>query len=80
MKSLRLGELRELLQGPAFSVWWTEHALAIAALHDARVRDDELSAQSETMMLRAELAQRAAIDAFGRAGEAEEDGGVGQRR
>jgi hypothetical protein len=74
MKSLRLGELRELLQGPAFSAWWTEHARAVTALHDARMRQDDLAAQSETMMLRSELAQRAAVDAFGRAGEAEEDG------
>ncbi len=74
MKSLRVGELRELLQGTAFSAWWTEHARAVAALHDARVRHDELSAHSETMMLRSELAQRAAVDAFGRAGEAEDEG------
>lgn len=74
MKSLRLGELRELLQGPAFCAWWTEHARAVAALDDARVRHEDLSAQSETMMVRSELAQRAAVDAFGRAGEAEEDG------
>src|SRR5512138_934875 len=74
MKSLRLGELRERLQGPAFSAWWTEHAQGVAALHDARVRHEELSAHSETMMLRSELAQRAAVDAFGRAGDAEEDG------
>jgi hypothetical protein len=74
MKSLRLGELRELLQGAAFSAWWTEHARAVAELGDTRARHEELSAQSETMMLRSELAQRAAVDAFGRAGDAEEDG------
>src|SRR5512138_1569901 len=74
MKSLRLGELRELLQGTKFSAWWAEHARAVAELRDARVRDEELSAQSETMMLRSELAQRAAVDAFGRAGDAEEEG------
>ncbi len=74
MKSLRLGELRELLQGATFSAWWAEHARAVAELRDARVRDEELSAQSETMMLRSELAQRAAVDAFGRAGDAEEEG------
>ncbi len=74
MKSLRLGELRELLQGPAFSAWWTEHGRAVEALRDASARHEDLSAQSETMLVRSELAQRAAVDAFGGAGVAEEEG------
>ncbi|HET8540598.1 MAG TPA: hypothetical protein VFL83_12065 [Anaeromyxobacter sp.] len=74
MKSLRLGDLRELLQGSEFSAWWTEHGRAVASLRDARTRHEDLSAQSEMMQVRSELAQRAAVDAFGRAGEAEEEG------
>ncbi len=74
MKPLRLGDLRDLLQGPAFSAWWTEYVRAGEALRDARARHDDLSAQSETMHVRSELVQRAAIDAFGRAGDAEDEG------
>src|SRR5512138_333410 len=74
MKTLRLGELRELLQGPAFSAWWTEHGRAVAALRDARALHEDLAAQSEMMAVRSEIAQRAAVDAFGRAGDAEEEG------
>lgn len=74
MKSLRLGDLRELLQGPPFVAWWAEYRRAAAGLEDARARHEDLSAQAETMALRSELAQRAAIDAFTRAGEAEEEG------
>ncbi len=74
MKSVRLGDLRELLQGSAFSAWWTEHVRAVAALQEARARHEDLSAQSETMLVRSELAQRTAVDAFGQAGEAEEEG------
>ena len=74
MKPLHLGDLRELLQGPAFSAWWSEHAKAVEALRDARARHDDLAAQSETMHVRSELAQRAAIDAFNRAGVADDEG------
>ncbi len=74
MKSLRLGELRELLQGSDFSAWWTDHARAVEALREARTRHEDLSAQSETMLVRSELAQRAAVDALGRAGDAEDEG------
>lgn len=74
MKSLRLGDLRELLQGSAFSAWWAEHVRAVAALRDASDRHEDLAAQSETMAVRSELAQRAAVDAFGRAGDADEEG------
>ncbi|HEY6099442.1 MAG TPA: hypothetical protein VIW03_08435 [Anaeromyxobacter sp.] len=74
MKSLRLGDLRELLQGSAFSAWWAELARAVGALRDARARHEDLAAQSETMLVRSELAQRTAVDAFGRAGDAEEEG------
>ncbi|BDG02536.1 hypothetical protein [Anaeromyxobacter oryzae] len=73
MKALSLGELRELLQSAAFAAWWTDHARAVSALVDARLRHDELVAQSELMDLRSELAQRAAIDTFSAAGGAEDD-------
>ena len=74
MKSLRLGDLRELLQGSAFSAWWIEYGRAVEALRDARLQHEDLFSQSEMMVVRSELAQRAAVDAFGRAGEAEEEG------
>jgi hypothetical protein len=74
VKSLRLGDLRELLQGPAFAAWWTEHGRAVAEVREARTRHADLSTQSEMMAVRSELAQRAAIDAFTRAGEREDEG------
>jgi hypothetical protein len=74
MKSLRLGDLRDLLQGAAFGEWWTEHGRVVAELAEARARHQDLSTQSETMHVRSELAQRAAVEAFTRAGKAEEEG------
>jgi hypothetical protein len=73
MKPVRLGELRELLHGAAFSAWWTEYVRSITALDEARLRYEDLLAHSEMMALRSELAQRAAAEAFSRAGEAEEE-------
>jgi hypothetical protein len=72
MKSVRLGDLRELLQGPAFSAWWADWSAAAAALADARARHEDLLSQAETMSVRSELAQRAGVEAFTRAGEAED--------
>lgn len=74
MKSVRLGDLRELLQATAFSTWWTEYARAVAALEEARVRHEDLVGQSETMLVRSEIAQRSAVDAFSRAGDQEDEG------
>jgi hypothetical protein len=74
MKPVRLGELRELLQDAAFAAWWTEWQRAGGALRDARARHDDLRSQSELMALRSELAQRAGVEAFSRAGEAEDEG------
>jgi hypothetical protein len=71
MKSVRLGDLRELLQGSAFADWWTEHARAAADLLEAQARNDDLVAQSEAMAFRSEHVQRAAIEALSRAGEEE---------
>lgn len=74
MKSVRLSELRELLQGSAFSAWWSEWTRAVAALGEARARHEELVGQSETMLVRSEIAQRSAVDAFSRAGDQEDEG------
>jgi hypothetical protein len=73
MRSLRLAELRELVQGAAFSTWWAEWSQAVAALAEARARHEDLLAQAEMMSVRSELAQRAGVEAFSRAGE-DEDG------
>lgn len=73
MKSVRLDELRELLHGTAFSAWWTGYGRAVAVLRDAALRHEDLVAQSETMLVRSELAQRAAQDAFSRAGDADDE-------
>jgi phosphoglycolate phosphatase-like HAD superfamily hydrolase len=72
MRSLRLAELRELVQGAAFSAWWADWSQAVAALAEARARHEDLLAQAEMMSVRSELAQRAAVEAFSRAGEAED--------
>ncbi|HET7825293.1 MAG TPA: hypothetical protein VFK90_08165 [Anaeromyxobacter sp.] len=74
MKSVRLGDLRELLHGSAFSSWWTEYRRAMSALQEASLRHEDLVSQSETMLVRSELAQRAAVDAFSRAGDADDEG------
>jgi hypothetical protein len=74
MKAVRLGELRELLESAAFSAWWTEWQRATSARDDARVRHEELVAQSELMALRSEIVQRAAVEAFSRSGEVEDEG------
>jgi hypothetical protein len=74
MKAVRLGDLRELLESPAFGAWWTEWQRATAAVSDARHRHEDLVAQSELMALRSEIAQRAAVDAFSRSGEVEDEG------
>lgn len=74
MKSVRLGELRELLHGSAFSNWWTEYRRAVSGLKDASLRHEDLVSQSETMLVRSELAQRAAVDTFSRAGDADDEG------
>ncbi len=74
MRSVRLGELRELLQSPAFGAWWSDWQSAVASVREARVRQEDLLSQSELMALRSELAQRAAVEAFSGSGEAEDDG------
>jgi hypothetical protein len=74
MRSVRLDELRELLHGPEFAAWWSEWQRLAEAVREARVRHEELSSQAELMVLRAELAQRAAVDAFSRAGDVGDEG------
>ncbi len=73
MKSVRLGDLRELLHGSAFSAWWAEYKKAVAALREASLRHEDLVSQSETMLTRSELAQRTAVDVFSRAGDADDE-------
>jgi hypothetical protein len=74
MKAVRLGELRELLESAAFSAWWTEWQRATGARDEARVRHEDLVAQSELMGLRSEIVQRAAVETFSRSGEVEDEG------
>jgi len=70
--ALRLSELRDLLQSPAFAAWWSELARAGSALRDAAARREDLVDQAGLMDLRAELAARNAAAALARAGEAED--------
>jgi hypothetical protein len=72
MNAVRLSDLRELLQSAPFAAWWAEYSRAVVALREARAHHEDLSSQSELMELRSELAQRAAIDTFSAAGEAED--------
>jgi hypothetical protein len=74
MRPVRLGELRDLLQGAAFAAWWSEWQAAAAAVREARARRDDLASQAELMALRSELAQRAAVDAFSHGGDADDEG------
>lgn len=74
MKAVRLGELRELLESAAFGTWWTEWQRAVSARDDARLRHEDLVAQSELMALRSEIVQRAAVESFSRSGEVEDEG------
>jgi len=74
MKAVRLSEVQELLTGQAFAAWWGDYGRAVAALRDARARHEDLVQQAEMMELRSELAQRSAIDAFSRSGDAEDRG------
>jgi hypothetical protein len=72
VKAIRLGELQELIQSQPFAAWWGDYQRAMGAAREARLHDEDLVAQAQLMELRAELAQRAAVDAFTAAGETEE--------
>jgi hypothetical protein len=72
VKALRLGELQQLIQSQPFAAWWADFQRAISAAREARLHDEDLVAQAQLMELRAELAQRAAVDVFTAAGEGEE--------
>ena len=72
MKALRLSELQELLQSQPFVAWWADFQRAVASAREARLQDEDLVSQAQLMELRAELAQRAAVDVFTAAGESEE--------
>lgn len=69
VNALRLRDLRELLQGPAFAAWWAEFGRAEAALREARTRRDDLQAQLELTQARAEVAEESAAKTLSRAGE-----------
>jgi len=73
VKALRLSELQELLQGQPFAAWWADFQRAVSSAREARLHDEDLVAQAQLMELRAELAQRAAVDVFTAAGETEEE-------
>lgn len=73
MKAIRLSDLKALLEGEAFVAWWTEHGRAVQAIAEARARQEELAGQAAQMELRSEEAQRAAMDAFSAAGDAEDE-------
>lgn len=76
MKALRLGELQELLQSQPFLAWWADFQRAVASAREARLHHEDLLAQAQLMELRAELAQRAAVDVFTAAGDSEEASAV----
>jgi hypothetical protein len=75
MKVHPLPELRETVQSPEFTGWWTEFVRAGVELGETTRRAEELMAQAAVMDLRAELVQRTAIDTLSRAGELENDAG-----
>ena len=76
VNALRVIDLRELLQGPAFAAWWAELGRVEATLREARARRDDLQAQLELMKARAEGAEESAAETLSRAGEVE-DGASG---
>jgi hypothetical protein len=73
VKAIRLSELKALLEGEAFVSWWTEYGRAVQAVAEADSRQDDLAGQGAQMEVRSEAAQRAAMDAFADAGDAEDD-------
>ena len=72
MKAIRLSELQELIQSQPFAAWWGDYQRGVSTAREARLHDEDLVAQAQLMELRAELAQRAAVDVFTAAGETEE--------
>jgi hypothetical protein len=73
MKVHPLPELRETVQSPEFTGWWTEFVRAGVELGETTRRAEELMGQAAVMDLRAELVQRTAIDTLSRASELEND-------
>jgi hypothetical protein len=72
VRAIRLSELQELIQSQPFAAWWLDFQRAVSGEREARLHDEDLVAQAQLMELRAELAQRAAVDVFTAAGESEE--------
>jgi len=73
MKVHPLPELREIVQSPEFTGWWTEFVRAGVELGETTRRAEELMGQAAVMDLRAELVQRTAIDTLSRASELENE-------
>ena len=76
MDALRLSDLKELLQGPAFAAWWAEFGRVEATLIEARTRRDDLQAQLELTKARADATEESAAETLARAGEVQ-DGATG---
>lgn len=72
MRVVPLRELRELLQGPAFTAWWAAYGAAVEAEHADASGHEQLLGRLRLADLEAEATQRVAIDTFSEAGEAEE--------
>ncbi len=72
VNALRLTDLRDLLQGPAFAAWWAEFGRVEATLRQAGARREDLQAQLEMMQARGELAEESAAETLSRAGEVED--------
>lgn len=69
--ALRLSQLEDLLQGPAFAAWWLDLGRTEATLREARARRDDLQAQAALMKARADAAEASAAETLSRAKEAE---------
>jgi chromosome segregation ATPase len=74
MRSRRLEEVRQLVEGQALRDWWTSLVQARVALLDAEGARAELSAQLNLLEYRADHHQRQAIETVYRGGEQGERG------
>lgn len=72
MRQKRLAEVRALVDGEAFTTWFTQLETARNMLAAAETRYEEALAQTTLMEFRAELAQKNAIDTLYKGGEYED--------
>jgi hypothetical protein len=72
MRARSYAEVREVLTSADFRGWFEELGRATQARKDSAERFDELITQSTLLDLRAELAQKSAIDTLYQAGECED--------